>query len=164
MNIFKTYLSLMWVAVAVEAARDTHWETLRRNTRFKGNRIIRFITPYKSWKIQKILIQLINPTPKRGTKSELRADLRTYKWSSVCLKTLFDCTAKDLENLTLIRYVAFAGQMRPTLCTSSLGVLASYPIQLSLLLISVKVYRGHGSLGNNYLGQLMPSAWNDFLF
>lgn len=24
MNIFKTYLSLMWVAVAVEAARDTH--------------------------------------------------------------------------------------------------------------------------------------------
>lgn len=127
MNIFKTYLSLMWVAVAVEAARDTHWETLRHNTRFKGNRIIRFITPYKSWKIQKILIQLINPTPMRGTKSELRADLRTYKWSSVCLKTLFDCTAKDLENLTLIRYVAFAGADAPHVVHFLSGSLSFLP-------------------------------------
>lgn len=37
-------------------------------------------------------------------------------------------------------------------------------IWLSSLLISVKVYRGRGSLGNNYPGQLLPSAWNNFLF
>lgn len=86
-----------------------------------------------------------------GTKRELRADLRTeVKQPMLVPEDYIWLHDKGLENLTLIQYMAFAG--------------LSYPIRLSLLLISVKVYRGHGSLGNNYLGQLMPSAWSDFLF
>lgn len=70
-----------------------------------------------------------------GTKSELRADQRTGVQQHVLLPEHFIWLHdRGLENLTLILYVAFAG--------------LSYPV----LLISVKVYRGHGSLGNNYLG------------
>lgn len=98
----------------------------------------------------------------RRTKRELRAELRTEGEAvGASAQDLIWLEDKDLENLD-----PDSGLCRldvQLLGTFSLGVWASYPIQLSLLLISVKVYRGHGSLGNNYLGQLVPSAWNDFL-